>query len=166
MFRDSEDLRFYFPASANALGISESVDMADAGEEQAAAATTTAAKSEDRRYAFLIKQLTSLLKAKPEAASKVKEDEKSAKICQSFFDDAEDKSIFLFATSKDAYTASRGPPPNFKQKCLYMFKREDTVSSDNVESCIATSEFSTSPLEQILAVSQVTDAYRILIPFM
>lgn len=129
--------------------------MADAGDEPQAAATTTATKADDRRFAHLIKQITSLLKAKPEAAAKIKEDDKSAKICTSFFEDSDEKSIFLYAASKDIYTASRTPPPNFKQKCLYLCKKEDTVTNDNVETCVCTSEFSTSPLEQILAVSQV-----------
>jgi len=135
--------------------------MADAGEEQAAATTATAAKAEDRRFSHIIKLLTSLLKAKPDAAAKVKEDEKSAKICSQFFDDADERSIFIFAASKDAYTASRNPSPNFKTKCLYMCKKEDAVTNENVESCICTAEFGTSPLEQILAVSQVRIAIDI-----
>ena len=131
------------------------VEMAEAGEEQPAAATVAASKSEDKRFLYLIKQVTSLLKAKPEAAYKVKEDEKSAKICSAFFDDPDEKAIFIFSPAKDTYTASHTPPSNFKQKCLYVLKKEDTVTSENVESCVCTAEFSTSPLEQILAVSQV-----------
>ena len=145
------DLSFHLYLSQKATP----VEMADGEEQPAAATTATASKTEDRRFTYLIKQLTSLLKAKPEAAAKIKEDEKSAKICNAFFDDADDRSIFLYAVSKDAYTASRTPPPNFKSKCLYLCKKDDTVTNDNVESCICTAEFATSPLEQILAVSQV-----------
>jgi hypothetical protein len=139
--------------------------MADAGDEQQAATTAAAAaKSDDKRFAHLIKQITVLLKAKPEAAAKIKEDEKSAKLCTQFFEDGDEKSIFLFAAAKDVYTASRTPPPNFKQKCLYMCKREDSVTQENVESCVCTAEFSTTPLEQILAVSQVNSDSLIFIP--
>jgi hypothetical protein len=133
--------------------------MAEAGEEQQAAAAVATAKSEDKRFAFLIKQVTILLKSKPEAAAKIKEDEKSAKVCSAFFDDPDEKAIFVFSPAKDTYTASPTPPPNFKQKCLYILKKEDTVTSDNVESCVCTAEFSTTPLEQILCVAQVRN-YR------
>ncbi len=118
-------------------------------------ATAAASKSSDKRFDYLIRQTSTLLKVKVEAAAKLKEDEKSAKICSSFFEDADERSIFIFSTVKDSYTASRAPPPNFKQKCVYAYKREDNVTSDNVESCVCTAEFSTTPLEQILAVSQV-----------
>jgi hypothetical protein len=129
--------------------------MAEGGEEQQAAATVAASKSEDKRFIYLIKQVTTLLKAKPEAALKVKEDEKSAKICTAFFDDPDEKAIFIFSPAKDSYTASHTPPTNFKQKCLYVLKKEDTVTSENVESCVCTAEFSTTPLEQILTIAQV-----------
>jgi hypothetical protein len=128
--------------------------MAEAGEEQQAAATVAATKSEDKRFVFLIKQVTLLLKAKPEAAWKVKEDEKSAKICTAFFDDPDEKAFFIFSPAKDNYTASLTPPVNFKQKCLYILKKENTVTSENVETCVCTAEFSTTPMEQILAVAQ------------
>jgi hypothetical protein len=129
--------------------------MAEAGEEQQAAASVAVSKTEDKRFAFLIKQITIILKAKPEAALKVKEDEKSAKICSAFFDDPDEKAFFIFSPAKDTYTASLTPPTNFKQKCLYILKKEDTVTSENVESCVCTAEFSTTPLEQILSVAQV-----------
>jgi hypothetical protein len=128
--------------------------MAEAGDEPQAAAAVAATKGEDKRFAFLIKQVTILLKAKPEAAYKIKEDEKSAKICSAFFDDPDEKSFFVFSPAKDIYTASLTPPTNFKQKCLYILKRENTVTSENVETCVCTAEFSTTPLEQILAVAQ------------
>jgi hypothetical protein len=128
--------------------------MADVGEEEQPTATAPK-KSSDRRYDHLLKQITVLLKAKPEAAAKVKDDEKSAKICTAFFEDPEEKAIFIFASAKDYFIASRTPPTTFKQKSMYAFKREDQVTNENVESCLCLAEFSTSPLEQILAVSQV-----------
>ena len=129
--------------------------MADAAEAEQQTKAASGTNSGDPRFAHLIKQICGLLKAKPEAAAKIQDDEKSAKACTSFFDDSEERSIFLFPASKDVYSASRTPPSNFKQKCLYMYKREDTVTKENVESCVCTAEFGTTPLEQILAVSQV-----------